>query len=182
MLSIFAAVAATEAQGPIEQLSGQFGVNVPSLLAQILNFCILAFLLYRFAVKPIVATLDERQAKITDGLKYAEEMKRKLADAQRHHAETMKQAALEAQKVIEEARESAKAHMERQLQETTKQAEDMLKKAQEAIALEHKKMLQEARQELAQLVVQTTSAVLSRDLSQAERASFAESALRELAS
>ena len=50
-------------------------------------------LFYKFAVKPITATLDERQQKIADGLQYAEEMKVQLAAAERERAEKIKEAA-----------------------------------------------------------------------------------------
>ncbi len=183
MLNHLPSIAAlAQSGGPLEQLTGEFGVNWPSLLAQILNFCILAFLLYRFAVRPILATLDERQEKIASGLQYAEEMKVKLAEAERRYSELLHHASAEAQKIIEEARQTAKAHLERELQEAAHRSEELIKKSREAMTMEHKKMLQEARQELAALVVQTTSLVLARDLSSAERLSFNEAAARELAS
>ena len=53
----------------------KFGVSWPTLIAQMVNFCLVAVVLYKFAVKPIAATLDERRQKIADGLQYAEEMK-----------------------------------------------------------------------------------------------------------
>lgn len=181
-LPIIATAALAEAGGPLDQLTGQFGVNIPSLLAQVLNFGILAFLLYRFAVRPILANLDERQEKISSGLQYAEEMKLKLAEAERHCAQIIKTASLEAQSIIEEARSAAKAHLEHQIQEAAHLTEEMIKKAQEVILQERQKMLQEVRTEVSALVIKTTAAVLSRELSSAERTSFAEAAIRELAS
>ena len=71
----------------IKNLEEKFGVDLPTLIAQMVNFCIVAFVIYKFAVKPIAATLDERQQKIADGLQYAEEMKVQLAAAERERAE-----------------------------------------------------------------------------------------------
>jgi F-type H+-transporting ATPase subunit b len=56
----------------------------------------------------------------------------------------------------------------------------MLVKAQQVIELEKKKMLAEARTEIARLVVTTTQQVLSRELSDADRNRYTESAAREL--
>ena len=72
---------------PITMLAGQFGVDFPFLAAQVLNFGIVALILYQFAFKPVLATLDQRQKKISDGLQYAEEMKKRLADAEKRYEE-----------------------------------------------------------------------------------------------
>ncbi|MEC9228603.1 MAG: ATP synthase F0 subunit B, partial [Verrucomicrobiota bacterium] len=62
------------------------------------------------------------------------------------------------------------------------QAESIIRKASEATELERQKMLSEVRQEVARLVVATTGKVLSRDLSDSEKATFSEAAAKELAS
>ena len=49
-----------------------FGVEKPLLLAQIVNFAIVAFLLWKFAFKPVMATIDARKKAIDDGLRYTE--------------------------------------------------------------------------------------------------------------
>ena len=179
---IAAEVAAEQGEhlGPISELAGQFGVNWKYLFAQIVNFCIVAFLLYKFAFKPVLSSIDERQKKIADGLQYAEEMKHKLADAEKQHKETLKEAQQNAQKIIAEARDTSKEIIDRQTQEAVVQAEDVLKKAQESVELEHTKMLSEVRSEIARLVVQTTAKVLRKDLSEEEKSNYSDSAAKEL--
>jgi len=147
-----------------------------------INFCLVALVLYKFAVKPIVATLDERQQKIADGLQYAEEMKAQLAAAERERAEKIKTAAVDAQKILTESREQSKEMIEQKTQEAAAQAEAIIRKASEAAELERQKMLADVRQEVARLVVATSSKVLSRDLSDAEKQTFSDSAAKELAS
>jgi len=163
------------------EFAREFGFNPALILAQALNFLIVAFLLYRFAIKPIAATLDERQQKIADGLQYAGEMKTQLAEAERERAEKIKQAAIDAQKILTEAREQSKEMIEHKTQEAAAQAEAIIRKASEATELERQKMLSDVRQEVARLVVATSSKVLSRELSDAEKSSFSESAAKELA-
>jgi len=140
-----------------------------------------AFVLYRFAVKPIAATLDERQQKIADGLQYAEEMKTQLAEAERERAEKVREAAQEAQRILSEARDQSKELIEHKTQEAATQAEAVIRKASEATELERRKMLSDVRQEVARLVVATSSKVLSRELSDSEKQSFSNSAAKELA-
>lgn len=170
-----------EAASGITKITQEFGVSVPNILAQILSFSVVAFVLWKFAFKPVVATLDERQQKIESGLRYAEEMKAKLEAAQAESAVLIKNAQGEATRIIEEARKTAKDYLDKQTQETSARANDMLVKAQQAIELEHKKMLADARSEIARLVVTTTQRVLAKELSDAERSRYNEAAARELA-
>ncbi len=165
----------------LTEIAGKFGVTWPTLIAQMINFIIVAFVLYKFAVKPIAATLDERQQKIADGLQYAEEMKAQLAAAERERAEKIKEAAADAQRILTESREQSKEMIEKKTQEAAAQAEAIIRKASEATEQERKKMLSDVRQEVARLVVATSSKVLSRDLSDSEKSNFSESAAKELA-
>ena len=71
---------------------------------------------------------------------------------------------------------------DKQTQEASTRASDILAKAQQAIELEHKKMLADARSEIARLVVTTTERVLAKKLTEADRASYNETASRELTS
>ena len=182
IVPIFAAAGAEHgglADSILELVHG-LGINVPSLVAQIVNFSIVAFVLYRFAIKPVLATIDQRQKTIADGLRYTDEMKARLADTEKQHAATMKQASLDAQKLVEEARVSAKELLDREAKATTEKTQQMLAKAEEAIVLERRKMIAEARVEISRLVALTAQRVLSRELSGDERKRYAESAAREL--
>ena len=173
------AAAHGEATG-IAKIVSDFGISWPFFLAQVLNFSVVAFILWKFAFKPVLATLDERQQKIASGLKYADEMKAKLEAVQQESAASAKRAQVEATKIIEEARKSAKDFLDKQTQETTARANDILAKAQQAVELEHKKMLADARSEIARLVVATTQRVLAKELTDADRSRYNDSATREL--
>ena len=133
------------------------------------------------AVKPVAKTLDERQQKIADGLQYAEEMKEQLVKAERERDEKIKEAAQDAQRILSEAREQSKEMIEHKTQEAAAQAEAIIRKASEATELERQKMLSDVRQEVARLVVATSSKVLSKELSDADKQSFSDAAAKELA-
>ena len=170
------------AKSGIMQVIDGMHINVPGILAQMVNFGVVAFVLWRFGIKPVISTLDERQKKIADGLKYAEEMKAKLEAAQQENAAIIKKASMEAGRMVDEARKSAKEFVDKQTQEASAKAADILAKGQQALELEHKKMLADARSEIARLVVVTTERVLAKKLSEADRAAYNDSAARELTS
>ncbi len=171
-----------EAASGITKITQDFGISVPFILAQILSFSIVAFILWKLAFKPVLATLDERQQKIASGLKYAEEMQAKLAATQQETAALIKKANVEASRIVDDARKTAKDFLDKQTHEATAKAGDLLAKAQQAIELEHRKMLADARIEIARLVVTTTERVLAKKLSDADRAAYNDAASRELTS
>ncbi len=175
-----AAVAHGEAASGISKIVGDFGLSWPFFIAQVINFSVVAFILWKFAFKPVLATLDERQQKIAAGLKYTDDMKAKLEATQQESAAILKQASLEASRFVDDARKSAKDYLEKQTHETATKINDLLVKSREAVELEHKKMLADARVEIARLVVVTTERVLSKRLSDADRAAYNDAASREL--
>jgi F-type H+-transporting ATPase subunit b len=107
-------------------------------------------------------------------------MKAKLEAAQQESAASAKRAQVEASRIIDEARKAAKEFLDKQTQETAAKANDIISKAQQAIELEKKKMLAEARTEIARLVVVTTQRVLAKELTDADRSRYNESAAKEL--
>ena len=184
MLSTLLVVAEVAAHGEaatgLTKITQDFGISVPNILAQILSFSVVAFVLWKFAFKPVVATLDDRQQKIASGLQYAEEMKAKLHAANEESSALLKKAQLEATRIIEEARKTAKDHLEKQTKEASAKVSDVLAKGQQAIELEHKKMVADARSEIARLVVATTERVLAKKLTDADRGAYNDAAAREL--
>ena len=173
--------AAAPSGGPAELLQ-QFGVEWKYVIWQFISFAVLAFVLYKFAIKPILATVDERNAKIESGLKNAEATTAKLAEAQAQAAAQVKEAQLAANKIIEEARKTSKELADREAAAATERANALISKAQQAIELERKKMMEEARGEIARLVVVTTERVLAKKLTDADRSSYNDAAARELTS
>lgn len=158
----------------------QFGLSLNYVVMQVISFAILAFVLYRWGIKPVLATMDERQHKIESGLKYAEEMKTRLEQANQQSEEILRKSAVEAQAIVNDARKTAKELADRQTQDTAAQTAAMLTKAQQAIELERGKMLAEVRGEIARLVTLTAGKVLTKELSPEEKSRYTQTATREL--
>src|SRR3954452_7630683 len=70
----------------------QFGVDWPHLISQIISFCIVAFLLQRFAYKPVVDMLEQRRTRIAEVLANAEKIKAELARTEVQRQEVLSQA------------------------------------------------------------------------------------------
>ncbi|EDY81853.1 ATP synthase F0, B subunit [Verrucomicrobiia bacterium DG1235] len=157
-------------------IAEKFGIHTSHIVMQLISFTILAAVLWKFAFKPVFATMEEREEKIDAGLKYAEEMKVKLAEAEAEKKKILQEASLEAKTIVTEARQTAEARIEKSAQDAIKAAEDITKKAELQIENDRKQMLAEARSEISRLVVATTAKVLSKELSEDEKARYSETA------
>ena len=158
-----------------------FPLDPKLFFSQVLSFIIVAFLLVKFAYKPILAVLEQRRQQIAQAHLNAEKIKQQLAEAEQRHAEILAKANAEAQKMIEEARSSAAHLSERKQQEAIAAAEQIVVKAREASAIEHERTMTQLKRELGRLVVDTTAKVTGKVLTPDDQRRLQEEATRTLA-
>src|SRR5262249_30372969 len=103
-----------ESSGQIEQIARTFGVDWPHLIAQMISFCIVCFLLYRFAYRPVLQMLQQRRQLIAESLANADKVKAELARTETQRKEVMAQANAQATQFIEEVRAPADALLKQQ--------------------------------------------------------------------
>ena len=182
MMSVFllAAQVGVNTERP-ERIVTTFGVDWPHLLAQVASFCIVCFVLYRFAYRPVLAMLEVRRQQIAQGLANAEQIKAELARTETQRQEVMAQANAQANRFIEEARAAAARLLEQETQKAIAAAEQIMIKAREAAAQEHDRMLAELKREVGRLVVQATTAVTGKILTSEDHRRLAEETARHVA-
>src|SRR5881397_4262723 len=165
----------------LRETADTFGWNWKLFLSQVISFCIVAFLLRRFAYKPILAVLEDRRRKIEEGQLNAEKIRKELAEAEKRYQEIVAKANADAQRMIDEARESSSHLAERKQQEAIAAAEQIVAKAKEAAALEHERQMQNLKRELGRLVVDTTAKVTGKVLTPEDQKRLQEEAARQVA-
>ncbi len=173
-------LAAASEGGPIQEIARTFGVDWPHLIAQIISFCIVCALLYKFAYKRVLGMLEQRRQQIAEGLANAEKIKAELARTEAQRQEAMAQANAQATKLIEEARAAAAQVQEKETQKAIAAAEQIISKAREAAAADHARMLAELKREVGRLVVQTTATVTGKILTPEDQKRLAEETSRQL--
>ncbi len=159
----------------------RFGVDKAHFFAQLISFCIVAALLYKFAYQPILQVLEERRRRIAEGLANADRIKQELARTEAARQEILQQTNVQANKLIEEARAAAARVQEQETQKAIATAEQIIAKAREAAALDHARMLTELKREIGQLVVKATGQVTGKVLSPDDQKRLAEDAARQVA-
>jgi F-type H+-transporting ATPase subunit b len=168
--------------GQFEQIAKTFGVDWPQLIAQIISFCIVCALLYRFAYRPVLAMLEERRRLIAEGLANAEKIKADLARTDARRQQVMAQINAQATKLIDEARAAAARVQEQETQKAVAAAEQITVKAREAAERDHGRMLAELKREVGRLVVQATAAVIGKVLTPEDQKRLDEETAKQVSS
>jgi F-type H+-transporting ATPase subunit b len=164
----------------VGKVAQQFGVYWPNLIAQVILFAIVYFVLKKFAFRPIIAMLEERRRRIEEGQLNAEKIKKQLAEAQAKYEEILAKANAESQRLIEEVRASGDRLAEQKRQEAIAAAEQIALKAQESISLERDRVMAEMKRELGRLVVDTTARVTGKVLSPEDHERINEETARQV--
>lgn len=164
----------------LTDILNQFSWNGPHFIAQVISFCIVTFLLYKFAYHPVLKMLDERRQRIAEGLANADKIKAELADAEAKSREILDKANVTANKFIEEARQAAAKTLETETQKAIATANDIISKARQANEAELARMKGELRKEVGRLVVATTAKVTGNILTPDQQTRLAEETNRQL--
>jgi F-type H+-transporting ATPase subunit b len=177
-------LAATQAQvmdSGVERIATTFGVDWSHLLAQVVSFCIVCAILYRFAYRPVLAMLEVRRQQIALGVANAERIEAELARTEAQRQEVMARANTQATRFIEEARAAAARMLAQETQNAVAAAEQIAIKAREAAAQDHDRMLAELKREVGRLVVQATTTVTGKILTSEDQRRLAEETAKQVA-
>jgi F-type H+-transporting ATPase subunit b len=144
----------------MEELVKTFHIDWKLVVAQLVNFGIVLFVLYKFAYGPILKTLNERTKKIDKGLKDAEEASKKMVEMGEKEKEVLVEARKAAQDILAKSEEQAKRNKDEIMLEAKAQAEKAIKDAQKKIEDEKNKMMAEVKGEIAGLVIRATEKLI----------------------
>ncbi len=144
-------------------------VNInATLIAQILNFLFLVFILAKFAYKPLLNIMEERKNKIASDLEAADAAKAEAEAVKAEYAAKLADARQEAQAIIENARKTAQAAHDKIMAETKAEQDQVVAAAKETIALEKQKALADVRAQVISLSMVAASKIVEQKLGSEE--------------
>jgi len=142
----------------------QFGVDWFKLIAQIVNFLVVLYLVNRFGFKPLLRLMDERAARIRKGLEDAEaaERDRELARAER--AAALDEARKEAQAMVARATKMAEDSRIEILAAARADAEQVTERARQEINAEKERAIAELRGQVADLALEAAGKLIRQQM------------------
>jgi F-type H+-transporting ATPase subunit b len=148
----------------------QLGINPTFLLAQIVNFLVLWFLLSRFLFPPVLNTLAKRRDRIRNSLSEAERVKQEAAASQAEFERQLAEEQRKAQEAIAQAARVAEEVREKIIAEAQAEAEQLKAHARQEIGQEREQMLADVRHQIADLAILAAQRIIGRTLDeQAQR-------------
>lgn len=145
----------------MEELIKTFHIDWKLIIAQLVNFAIVLFVLQRYAYGPILKMMTERSEKIEKGIKDSEHAHKKLAEIAEKEKEVLVEAKKQAIAIIAQAEAVAVKNKESILGESKQQAEKILADAAKKMEAERTQMMQEIKGQVADLVVAATGKILA---------------------
>lgn len=132
---------------------------------QLFGFLALLFILIKFAWKPMLATLAEREASIDGALKAAEQARNEMANLKAENEKLLQEARLERDTILKKAQDASAKMIEEAKTEAGKQGALMIENAKAVIETEKKAALAEVKTQVAMLTLDVTEKLLRKNLS-----------------
>jgi F-type H+-transporting ATPase subunit b len=140
------------------------GINLPTLLAQIVNFLLLLGLLYMVAYKPILRMFDERSRRIRESMEQTEQIKQQAEKADEEFKKRVEEAGKQGQEVISRAMRTGEEARQKLHEDAQKESQTLIERARQEIQHERDEAIDELRREFADLTVETAGKVIERSL------------------
>jgi F-type H+-transporting ATPase subunit b len=155
------------------------GINLGSLITQLVVFIILLVLLRAVAYKPIMRMLDERSNKVKESIEQAEAVQTESARTEEKLKKQLEEAGREGQDRIARAVKAGEEVKQRAQEDAKKEAEALIARARAEIQQERDEAVQGVRREFADLTVLAAGKVIERSLDKEAHRDLIEKVLEE---
>ncbi|MGJ8760153.1 MULTISPECIES: F0F1 ATP synthase subunit B [unclassified Polaribacter] len=138
----------------------------PGLFAmQVVILIILLILMKKFAWKPILNSLEERETGIEDALEAAENARKEMQNLQADNEKLVKEARAEREAMMKEARDIRDNMIAEAKEDAKEVTTSLIEKAQASIQQEKQAALAEIKKNVAELSIGIAESVIKKELS-----------------
>ena len=143
-------------------------------------FTLLVLLLKKFAWKPILSAVDERNQSIKNSLAQAEKARNEMSELTANNEKIIAQAKVDRDVILKEARDMKNEIISEAKDKASKEAEKLVSTAKEQILNEKMKAITELKNHVADLSIEMAEKILSSELSDvAKQKELVNKALKE---
>ncbi len=143
------------------ELFEKLGIDWRMLIAQMINFGILLFILHRYVYRPLIGMLEKREAMIEKSVTDARAIEERLKGAEAGYEEIMTKARVEAAQMLEMVEKTAEQRRSQALEKTKEDVRQIVEQTRSMLAREKEQLLEDVRSDVARLVVSATRGVLA---------------------
>jgi len=137
-----------------------FHIDWKIIVAQVINFAIVLFVLQFLALKPLKKMMKERSENIEGGLNDAVKNAELLANTKKEYDAVISNARTEAHTIFQEGKKEAETKKAEMIENAKKEVDTMILNGKKVLESEKAKIIEEAKQEIVSLVVKATEKLL----------------------
>ncbi len=156
------------------------GVNFWTMIFAWCNLLILYIVLKKILFKPIKSMIDTRQKEVDDMYSNAERAEREADELRAEYEDRLAGAKEESEEILRTAQRRALIREEEIIKEAEAEASRMLERAGEEIELERRRAVNEVKDEVSEMAISIASAVIERDISEAEHRELIDSFIEQM--
>ena len=146
----------------------------------IATFLVLFYLLRKYAWRPLLTALEERQETIRKSLDDADQAKQELERLHQESAQIIAEARTEAQAIVTKSRAAAETVREDLKQKAKEEADALVRGAQRQIQLETARAVQQIRHEVVDLSLAVASKLIKKNLTQEDNDALIQDSLTQI--
>lgn len=162
-----------------ESLLGMFGINWKAFIAQLLNFSIVLFVLWKWVFKPVSKGLSDRTTKIEASLAEAERINKDRQTFESWKQSEISDVRIEASHIITAAKQEAEIVKQDIITKAKTEQENMAQDTRNKLLQEKEAILREARNEITELIINATETILQQKIDPAKDKEIIKAALKK---
>lgn len=144
-----------------ESVMASLGINSTLFIFQLINFAVVAVILWFLILKPLTKKMSERQKMIDDSIDNAKKIETNLGMSEKKYQEKIDLAKVEANKIMEKSQQEAVAAAENARTKAKQDIEQLVEQARKNIKIERDQSIAEIKAEAAGLIVSAAEKLLS---------------------
>jgi F-type H+-transporting ATPase subunit b len=147
------------------ELITKLGIDPTLLIAQVINFLVLFFILKKLIYKPLLNLFDKRKKMIEKNVEDTKKIEERLEKLEEERKTILSDASKEAMTIVESAKKEAEKEREEALVKAKKEISTLAERYREQLATEKAGMIRELRAEMAELIVAGSQKILQKEFS-----------------
>ncbi|MFA6917342.1 MAG: F0F1 ATP synthase subunit B [Candidatus Gracilibacteria bacterium] len=164
------------------ELITKLGIDPTLLIAQVINFLILFFILKKLIYKPLLSLFDKRKKMIEKNVEDTKRIEERLEKLEVERKAILSDASKEAMAVVENAKKESEKEREEVLAKAKKEISTLAGRYREQLASEKANIISEIKAEMAELIVAGSRKIIEKEFSEADQKRLVEAVNKELKS
>jgi len=140
--------------------------EIGTIIWTIITFIILALLLTKFGLRPMLQVLQERERTIKDALEGAERARVEAQESLRQNQELVAGARRETAAIIEQGKREAESLRAEILAQSRREAQELVEQGKRQVQFEQKQAMEQLRRQVADLAIQAAERLVTRSLTE----------------